>query len=355
LVETLPPEKCRVFKKQLINLLYLVYGEELYAFDTSAVWNLPNNASMVQLAKDHMRKKFVATLALCTLLTTVVQCQVIDTLINVGGYKLNFHIYKGKGMPILFEGGAGADASDYDTILKPLADILHTTLIANDRPGYGKSELDTTNRDDFNKHGILQGTEGLEIALKKMGYDGDIMLVACSYGGFCVTLYAARHPEKVKAAVLIDCNLVCFFTAEYVAGEMKERWTRWADKKLRAERPASSYQSINLQNTVELMRKSPFPTTIPVIDLVHGVRPPFFDSVMDARWLACHRQFVAADPKNRKGVIATGSGHVIFRENPPLVIDAIVKAYAATRSKQEADAIMKRFRSHGPPLPPPPK
>jgi len=274
------------------------------------------------------------------------QCQAIDTLVDVGGYKLNFHIYKGKGIPILFEGGAGADASDYDTILRPLAKITHATLIANDRPGYGKSELDTTNRNDYNKHGLLQGTEALETALQKMGYNGNIILVACSYGGFCVTLYAARHPEKVKAAVLIDCNLVCFFTDAYVAAEMAERRTKWADLKLRAERPASSYQSINLQNTVDLMRKTPFPAGIPIFDLVHGVRPPFFDSVMDARWLSCHRQFVAADPKHRQGITATGSGHVIFRENPALVIEAIVKAFAGAQSKSEADATMKRYHAY---------
>ena len=130
-----------------------------------------------------MKKYLYATLAMWALMSNPGRCQAIDTLINVGGYKLNFHIYKGKGMPILFEGGAGADASEYDTILQPLAEITHAPLIANDRPGFGKSELDTTNRDDYNKHGLLQGTEGLENALQKMGYNGDIMLVACSYGG----------------------------------------------------------------------------------------------------------------------------------------------------------------------------
>jgi pimeloyl-ACP methyl ester carboxylesterase len=281
-------------------------------------------------------------------MTAAAQSQPIDTLIDVGGYKLNYHIYKGKGMPILFEGGAGAGASDYDTILQPLSAITHATLIANDRPGYGKSKLDTTNRDDYSKHGILQGIEGLEKALKKLHYDGPIMVVACSYGGFCVTLYAARHPEKVKAAVLIDCNLVCFFTDDYVATEMKERRTRWADQKLRADHLAGSYQSINLQNTVDLLRKSPFPMNIPVIDLFHGVKPPFFDLAMDARWINCHRQFAAADPTHRQCIIATGSGHVIFRENPSLVIDAIVKAYARTLPKQQADALLKRLVSYAP-------
>src|SRR5262249_43875774 len=125
------------------------------------------------------------------------------------------YIIKGKGMPILFEGGAGADVSVWDIILKPIADITHTTLIMYDRAGFGKSELDTSNH-DLDKHGILQGIQGLETGLKKLGYDGKIMLVAHSYGGFCATLYAARHPERVKAAVLIDVNHVCWFQDTYV-------------------------------------------------------------------------------------------------------------------------------------------
>lgn len=84
------------------------------------------------------------------------------------------------------------------------------------------------------------------------------------------------------------------------------------------------YQSLNLQNTVELMKRSPFPANIPVIDLVAETNFP--DSVMAARWKLCHRQFADAQP-NRQGIIANGCGHVIFKDNPFLAINAIVKAY----------------------------
>ena len=52
---------------------------------------------------------------------------------------------------------------------------------------------------------------------KSLGYAGDIMLVAHSLGGFYATLYASRHPQHVKAAVLIDANPACFFTDDYLA------------------------------------------------------------------------------------------------------------------------------------------
>lgn len=269
-----------------------------------------------------MMKKFLFTiLTFWGLMANSGRCQNIDTLIDVGGYRLHFHIIKGKGMPILFETGSGDDGSVWNTILKPIADVTHATLITYGRSGFGKSELDTTNH-DINRHGILHGIKGLETGLKKLGYDGNIMLVGLSYGGFYATLYAARHPAVVKAAVLIDANLACWFTDAWVENEMKER--KRDSTYIKNNNLAMYYQSLNLQNTVELMKRSPFPANIPVIDLVAETNFP--DSVMAARWKLCHRQFADAQP-NRQGIIANGCGHVIFKDNPFLAINAIVKAY----------------------------
>lgn len=246
-------------------------------------------------------------------------------------------------MPILFEGGAGADVSIWDTILKPIADITNATLITYDRAGFGKSELDTSNRDLAN-HGILQGIQGLETGLKKLGYGRNIMLVGHSYGGFCATLYAARHVEKVKAAVLIDANHVCWFQDTYVDSVMKLRKDHWAKNKP-TNNWADYYAGLSLANTVELMKQSPFPATVPVIDLVAGNVAPFPDSAGGVRWKACHKQFADAQP-NRQGITAYGCGHIIFRDNPVLVISTIVKAYTGTLGKGKGDAILNRFLSY---------
>ena len=243
-------------------------------------------------------------------------------------------------MPILFEGGSGADVTVWDTILKPIADITQATLITYDRAGFGKSELDTSNQ-DLDRHGILQGIEGLETGLKKMGYDGKIMLVAHSYGGFCATLYAARHLASVKAAVLIDANLVSWFTDAYVDSVMKLRKAN--AEKMKSGGLANYYAGMSLQSAVELLRKIPFPATIPVIDFVSEKNFP--DSISHNRWTICHRQFAAAEP-NRQGITAYGCGHFIFRDNPPLVISAIVKAYIGTLGREQGYEIMKRFLSY---------
>ena len=277
-----------------------------------------------------MKKYLFTTLTFLGFMAGSAKCQYIDTLVNVGGYRLHFHLLKGKGMPILFESGSGAGGDVWDTILKPVREITGATLITYDRSGFEQSELDTANN-DLQRHGILHGIEGLEAGLKKLGYDGDIMLVASSYGGFCATLYAARHPAMVKAAVWVDINHVSWFTDVYVDTSMKERIRDSATT--RKKNPAMFYQSLNLQNTVELMRKTPFPATIPVIDLVSEFNFP--DSVSAARWKLCHRQFADAQP-NREGITAYGCGHVIFRDNPSLVISAIVKAYTGTRGREQS-------------------
>jgi pimeloyl-ACP methyl ester carboxylesterase len=256
-------------------------------------------------------------LATFNLYSSDVKCQEIDTLIDVGGYKLHFHIIKGKGTPILFESGGGDDGSVWNRLLPYIADTLGATLITYDRPGFGKSEIDTS------KHGIVNGIRALETGLKKLGYTSNIMLVAHSLGGFYATLYAFRHPKTVKAAVLIDVNTSCFFTDPYVTQE--ENAVKDRLEKIKQENPGVYYIYTNLRTTADLMRKTPFPLRIPVIDIV-AERTPFEGTPDADRWKTCHQRFVAASSK-REGITAYGSGHYVFREKPDIVFNAIVKQY----------------------------
>jgi pimeloyl-ACP methyl ester carboxylesterase len=275
-----------------------------------------------------MGKYLFVTLILLGLASNKGRCQHVDTLVDVGGYRLHFHLIRGTGMPILFEAGSGSGGDVWDTILAPIAAKTHATLITYDRAGFEQSGLDSSN-DDVNRHGLVNGIEGLERGLKRLGYDGNIMLVASSYGGFCATLFAARHPGTVKAAVWVDINHVCWFTDSWVDTEMRER--RRDAAAIKSKSLAVYYQQLNLENNVALMRKTPFPANIPVIDLLSEKNFP--DSAMHARWAACHREFVAAQP-NREAIFAAGCGHVIFRDNPMLVINAIVKAYKGALGRE---------------------
>jgi pimeloyl-ACP methyl ester carboxylesterase len=245
-----------------------------------------------------------------------------DSLVDVGGYKLHFVIYKGKGIPILFEAGGGEDATTWNKILRPIAERTGTTLITYDRAGFGQSTFDTT------QPGIMSGMLGLEMGLQKLGYNGDIMLVAHSQGGLYAQLYAARHPDKVKAAVLIDVTTTCFYDEKRLAATQLMINQQNTDK-VKASNPGRYYQGADFSDNIESVRKFAFPNTIPVTDLVSD-HPPFQDSTDIHDWKRCHQEFAAAS-SNRTGILASGCGHFIFNDDPALVINAIVKAYNDAR------------------------
>lgn len=288
--------------------------------------------------------KYPLFLVIFFLVSNPATSQGIDTLIDVGGYHLRFHIVKGEGdrggIPILFENGSGADVTSWDTIVKPLLEVTRTTLIFYDRAGFGRSGVDSLNN-EVGKHGILAGIKGLEVGLKRLGYDKDIILAASSFGGFYVTLYTAMHPDKVKAVVGVDMNHVSWFTDSFVNNEMRERIRDSAIIKARGL--GIYYQQLNLRNIIDLMRITPFPHSVPAIDLVSEFNIP--DSALTKKWAECHRQFAAA-AANREGIFAINSGHVIYRDNPLLVVGAIVKAYTRSVDKDQAAEVLKRYLTY---------
>lgn len=264
-----------------------------------------------------MGTPFFTALFALTLTSSIAAGQEVDTLVDVGGYRLHFHIIQGKGVPILFESGGGDDRTVWKDLLEPIAAVTGTTLITYDRAGFGQSEMDTT------QHGIVNDTRGLETGLAKLGYAGDILLVAHSLGGFYATFYAARNPRQVKAAVLVDANHVCFFTDEHL---LKMQNSDADLVRLRNQALGRYYLAVDFETTVDVMRRTAFPAHIPVLDIV--AERTLFEGTPDAeRWRACHQQFVGASPE-RRSVTAYGSGHYVFFSNPELVIAAVVATYS---------------------------
>jgi pimeloyl-ACP methyl ester carboxylesterase len=272
---------------------------------------------------------FYSFLSLAFFNATKARSQTIDTLVDVGGYKLHFNIIKGTGTPILFEAGGGDDATTWKNIIKPIADLTKTTLIAYDRAGFGKSSFDTT------KHGILNGVIGLENGLRKLGYTGDIILVAHSQGGLYATLFAFRNPDKVKAAVLIDATTSCFYEVSRLAATQQ---IIDAQNKSKANL-GSYYQGADFSSNINFVRDIVFPKTIPVTDFVSDYTP-FTDKKEVADWKKCHHEFVA-ESANRTGITAYGCGHFIFEDNPPLVINAIVRAFSTTLNRATNNDFLK--------------
>ncbi len=77
--------------------------------------------------------KVIFTLCFCSGIFLFGHSQTLDTMIDIGSYKLHFYIVKGKGAPILFESGNGADATTWKSILNNIHDATGATLITYDR------------------------------------------------------------------------------------------------------------------------------------------------------------------------------------------------------------------------------
>ena len=59
------------------------------------------------------------------------------------------------------------------------------------------------------------------------------------------------------------------------------------------------------------------------------------------RWIKLHEEFAKIGP-NVINIVAHGSAHYIFRDNPSLVINAIIKAYLPTVDETQQFDILKK-------------
>ena len=246
-----------------------------------------------------------------------------DTLINIGSHSLHFNIKYGNGIPILFESGGGNDGSVWSHLVDSLHAKLGTTIITYDRAGYGRSELNNK-LDDKSKGYILNAVKDLELALKTLGLNKELIFVAHSFGGFNAALFAQRNPQLVKGIVLIDANLKCFFDAN-IRKKFKEMLTDSVLLNFKSTSLGLYYLMLAYDESVELIQQTTFPPEIPIIDLVAGNPPNPFNDLHDSeRWVQCHKEFGTAYP-NRVYYIAKNCGHYIFIDNPKFVIDHIIE------------------------------
>jgi pimeloyl-ACP methyl ester carboxylesterase len=248
-----------------------------------------------------------------------------DAKVDVGGYGLQFHIVQGKSPSILFEAGGGDDSSTWRDTLPTVARKTGARLITYDRAGFGQSDPDPV------PYSITQEVQALEKGLERLQIRGDLILVAHSYGGFLAMLFTARNPSKVKGLVLIDANLAPFFT-DALVGQLTVLQSG-AFEQVKKENPrmgaALERMGSGFVETVHTMRDVTLPSSLKVTDIVQE-KTPLPPPLDQAPWLQVHQEFDKAGP-NRRGIIATGSGHYIMRDRPDLVVDEIAKMFQAVQ------------------------
>ena len=279
-------------------------------------------------------KPLNVTFLLLFFLSLTAHSQTLDTLVDVGGYKMHFKIIKGEGTPILFEAGGGDDHSVWDNIIENIHNVTGTTIITYDRSGFGQSELNPKLKNDVD-FGILNGIEELESGLSKLGFDNEIILVSHSYGGLYNLLYARKHPKKVKSVILIDATPSDFWNEELLS--MRDN-----NVDISAfEKPSGDYyMNVNFNETMRYVRGMQFPEDIPIMNIFPENSFPGFPEILSERWLTLHQE-LGDNRDNVTNTIAKGSGHAVFQDNPALIINSIIKAYSKTLDGEKQNKLLQ--------------
>ena len=251
--------------------------------------------------------------------------QVVDKLVDVGGYNLNFRIISGKGPTILLESGGGMTSSEWDSLAPRLARETGATVIAYDRAGFGKSDLPETKAD------LREDTAALWRGLQTLGVDGNFILVGHSYGGFLIRFEAAEHPDAVRGLVFVDpftVELVDLFGIDYcnnhpMMGKLPFDASRpeTLTKEQRALARMVGAPGSNLAEKVDVMRRAIVPKGIPV-RVITSEMTWLPKPEEQKAWRKSHEQFTASI-KGAKLIVAEKSDHMIPFRQPELLVSVV--------------------------------
>jgi pimeloyl-ACP methyl ester carboxylesterase len=251
--------------------------------------------------------------------------QAVEKLVDVGGYKLNFHTIPGQGPAILLESGGGMDSTEWAAIAPRLAQETGATVIAYDRAGFGKSDLPETKCD------LREDTAALWRGLRILGLDRNLILVGHSYGGFLIRFEAAEHPDGVRGLIFVDpftVEFVDMLGIEYcnnhpMMGKLPFDISRpeTLSKVQRAMVRMVGAPGGNLAEKIAVMRQAVVPEGIPVRVITSGMA--FLPKPEEQKaWQESHKRF-AASIKGAILVVADKSGHMIPFSQPDLIVSVV--------------------------------
>lgn len=275
--------------------------------------------------------RIIATLVLAI---TMLWCS--DAVADCDGRKVDVGRYalwmqsRGDGNPtVVFESGGGEDSSEWSNIEPIIRERAKVRTVIYDRAGLGKSDPNPR------PYRIEDEGTALRRALDQCDIHGPIILVAHSYGGFISEILASED-KRVKGLVLVDANIPSFFD-DKEAAVISARYTPLAEDLIK-EKPDLGRNLFRQDQaypaTARHMRDVHVPLNLPIIDIT--AEHTWVDAPDElAAMRRAHSEFVAASP-NRVAIFAKGSGHYISRDQPDIVIDAVLHLISEIHEQKSA-------------------
>lgn len=260
--------------------------------------------------------------------------ETVETLIQVGKYRLNFQLIKGGDLTILLEAGGGMHSAEWTKLAPELARRTGATVVAYDRAGFGKSDLPDT------PHNMHEEVDWLWQGLQKLGLDKDFVLVGHSFGGWMIRLFSSEHPKVTRGMVFVDPftnEFVELLGVEYLdnhpmAGKIPFD-TSQPDKLTKIQRALIRMVGDGLGPKIEIMRQTSIPSNIPVIVITSG-RPFLPKTEEQEAWRLAHEQMTASI-KGASLIVAEESDHMVPWRQPDLIIEAVIEVIQALDSSKQ--------------------
>ena len=252
---------------------------------------------------------------------------------------------KGIGTPVaVFDAGLGDHSFVWNFALDGVSQF--TTACAYDRAGEGYSDAGP------NPRTTAQITSELARLLDRSGVRKPVIVVGASWGGFTARLFATRFPERTAGVVLVDAahedqgfDMPPFAQFVPVAGSLgllrRAGITLGRDPDaepdavrphqratlFRAARYRTLYDEVNhMTESAAQVKNSRVRLSMPIVVVTSG------RGDRDARWRALQEDQAALSNRGCR-MVAEGAGHLVHRDAPEIVVDAVRRVIRATAQR----------------------
>lgn len=287
-------------------------------------------------------------------------------LVDVGTTSLHLQVTPGPaGAPVVvLEAGSGETSLSWRDVPAGLADVA--TVVSYDRAGTGWSEPATTSRTGE------QVVAELHDALTAAGLDGPYVLVGHSMGGLFSRLFAERYPDEVTGLVLVDARpeddaartapileaegfagnppvwllsaltetgVMRLFAGTLLAGSVDpEDQDRFVDVVADPEFFRVRQEEADLVGSTEDAVRGQDLGGLPLVVVARGVAQDYAAAGLsteagqevEAIWQDGQRRLLELSSASRL-VVAAESGHLVMRDQPEVVVEAVRDVVAELR------------------------
>ena len=221
----------------------------------------------------------------------------------------------GKGNPtVVFITGLNCGLEYFDDVQNEVSKITRT--ISYDRSGLGKSDIVDAVRT------IDRVTDELYNILIKEKITGPYVLVGHSYGGAVMHYFTHKYPKEIAGLVFVDCSpLDHLWFDSLIAKDLVPREFLYSVDTTAT--PGEQLEMAYLWEIDSTMKTIPFETNAPIRLLVSTNIPEIRGDLLELRNSIFH-SFISSTPQI-KYIFTNSSGHVIQKDEPELVINAIVE------------------------------